>query len=108
MSTTLTYYQSNDNLVVNPTPMRLSSTGAYINDATVVMTLKDSTGAAVSGATGLSLTYVTDSNGLYQGTLPYTLSLTSGEGYTLEITGTKSGVARAFWVLDVDVVDRTM
>lgn len=107
MSSALTYYQNNDNLVVNPTPMRLASSGAYINDATVTMTLKDSAGASVSGATGLSLTYVTDSNGLYQGTLPYTLSLTAGESYTLEITGTKAGVARAFWTLSVDVVDRT-
>lgn len=107
MSSNLTYYQNNDNLVTNPTPMILSATGAYINDATVTMTLKDSVGASVSGATGLSLTYVTDSNGTYQGTLPYTLTLTAGESYTLEITGTKSGVARAFWVLDVDVVNRT-
>lgn len=107
MSSTLTIYRNNDNLVQNPTPMTRSSDGAYVNDATVTMTLKDSAGAAVSGASGLSLTYVTDSNGRYQGTLPYTLSLTAGEDYTLEITGTTGSGVRAFWVLDVDVVNRT-
>jgi hypothetical protein len=77
-----------------------------VNDATVVMTMKDSAGAAVSGASGLSLTYVTGSNGLYQGTLPYTLTLTAGEDYTVEITGTSGAGARGFWVLSVDVVNR--
>lgn len=107
MSSTLTYYQGNNNLVENPTPMTLSSNGSYVNDATVTMTLKTSAGATVSGASALVLTYVTGSNGKYQGTLPYTLSLTNGETYTLEITGITGGGERAFWALAVDVVDRT-
>jgi len=107
MSSTLTIFADNDNLVQNPTPMRLSSDGSYVNDATVTMTLKDSAGASVSGATGLTLSYVSGSNGRYQGTLPYTLSLTAGADYTLEITGTSAGSVRGFWVLTVNVVDRT-
>lgn len=106
MSSQITIYVSNDNLVQNPTPMRRSSTGAYVNDATVTMTLKDSTGSGVSGASSLTLGYVADSNGLYQGTIPYTVSLTAGAVYTLEITGT-SGSNHAFWVLSVSVVNRT-
>lgn len=107
MSATLTYYQNNNNLVENPTPMTLSSDGSYVNDATATMTLKDGNGASVSGAIGLPLSYVSGSNGKYQGTLPYTLSLTVGEDYTLEITGTTGSGQRAFWTLAVDVVNRT-
>jgi hypothetical protein len=107
MSSVLTVYRNNDNLVQNPTPMTLSSDGSYVNDATVTMTLKDSGGTPVSGASSLSLTYVTGSNGRYQGTLPYTLTLTAGAEYTLEITGTSGSGARAFWVLEVDVVNRS-
>lgn len=106
MSSQITLYVSNDNLVQNPTPMRRSSTGAYVNDASVTMTLKDSAGAAVTGATSLTLSYVTDSNGLYAGTVPFSVSLTAGAVYTLEITGT-SGSVRAFWKLSVSVVDRS-
>ena len=106
MSSQITIYRNNDNLVENPTPMTRASTGAYVNDASVTMTLKDANGDAVSGASSLSLTYVTDSNGRYQGTIPYTVSLTAGAVYTLEITGT-SGSTRAFWTLSVSVVNRT-
>lgn len=106
MSSQITIYRLNDNLVSNPTPMTRSSSGAYVNDATVTMTLKDSSDVAVSGASALPMSYVTDSNGLYQGTLPNTLSLTAGATYTLEISAT-SGSTVAFWAISVSVVNRT-
>jgi len=61
------------------------STRAWENAATVTMTLKDSLDATVSGADGVSLTYLTGSNGVYQGTLEDGLTLTVGDSYTLEI-----------------------
>ena len=106
MSSQITIYRGNDNLVENPTPMTRASTGAYVNDASVVMTLKDSSGSAVTGATSLALSYVTDSNARYQGTIPNTVSLTAGAVYTLEITGT-SGSTVAFWSLSCSIVNRT-
>ena len=45
----LTIYVSNDNLITWD-KMTASSTGAYVNDATVTMTLKNSAGTAVTGA----------------------------------------------------------
>lgn len=106
MSSQITIYRGNDNLVANPTPMTRASDGAYINDAVVSMVLYDANGSAVVGANGLALTYVTDSNGIYQGTLPSTLTLTAGAVYSLEITATR-GSTTAFWVLSVSVVNRT-
>ena len=106
MSSQITIYRGNDNLVENPTPMTRASTGAYVNDASATMTLKNSAGDAVAGASSLSLTYVSDSNGRYQGTLPSSLTLTAGAVYTLEITAT-SGSTVAFWSLGVSAVNRT-
>lgn len=70
------------------------STEAYINNATVTMTLKDLSLNAVSGASNLSLTYVTGSNGKYQGTIPSTVTLTDGATYYLDITITSSTTIR--------------
>lgn len=106
MSSQITLYVSNDNLVQNPTPMRRASNGAYVNDASVTMTLKDSAGAAVTGATSLTLSYVTDSNGIYAGTIGHGVALVAGDVYTLEITGT-SGSEYAFWSLSCNAINRT-
>ena len=63
----------------------------FINDATVTFTLKDSAGSAVSGASGISMSYVTGSKGVYEGVLEDGVSLTAGSTYYLEITATASG-----------------
>lgn len=101
---TATIYPSNDNLVEWQF-MDQASDGSYVNDATVSMTLKLS-GSPVSGATAVALTYVTDSNGRYQGVIPSTVSLTVGGAYTLEITAV-SGTKDGFVTLDIDCVNRT-
>lgn len=69
-----------------------SSSGAYLNAATVTMTLKDSGGSPVAGATGVNLYYVSGSNGRYEGTLESTLALVDGAEYTLEITFAEAGL----------------
>lgn len=106
MSSQLTIYVSNDNYVENPVPLTRADTGAYVNDATLTMTLKLA-GVAVSGATSLSMPYVTDSNGRYGGTIPQTVSLTAGGVYTLEITAVRNSATTAFWNLSVDAVTRS-
>lgn len=65
-----------------------ASTGAYVNAATVSFTLKDATGSVVSGLSGVSMPYVSASNGRYEGTIPSTATLTLNALYTLEITTT--------------------
>jgi hypothetical protein len=82
-------YISSSNLI-EIDGLKDASNSAYVNDATVTFTLRNSANAAVSGATAVAMTYVVASNGKYQGTLPNTVSLTEGAKYWLEITSTKS------------------
>jgi hypothetical protein len=65
-------------------------TKSYVNDATLTFTLKNSAGSAVSGASAVSMTYVSGTNGCYQGVLEDGVSLTEGSTYYLEITATAS------------------
>lgn len=62
---------------------------SFVNDATVAFVLKNSAGSAVSGASG-SMTYVTGTQGVYEGVLEDGVSLTDGSTYYLEITATGS------------------
>lgn len=104
----ITLYDDNDNLIFLR-DMTQASDGSYVNTATVALTLYLTTSgvrAAVSGATSLSGSYVTDSSGDYQVVIPYTVSLTPGGDYEMEITATV-GVRRGFQVLPVQVVRRT-
>ena len=61
----------------------------FINNATVTFVLKDSAGSAVSGASG-TLSYVTGTKGVYEGSLEDGVSLTENSTYYLEITATAS------------------
>jgi hypothetical protein len=65
------------------------SSGAFINNATVTFNLKDNTGSTILGPATMS--YVNASNGRYEGTIPYTQSLTLNSYYTIEITATGGG-----------------
>jgi hypothetical protein len=69
-----------------------TSTGAYVNSATVTFTLKDASGSVVSSLSGVSMAYVSSSNGRYEGTIPNTAALTLNALYTLEITTTSGGL----------------
>lgn len=68
-----------------------SSSGAYINSATVTYTLKDSTGAAV--LSNQAMAYVAASNGRYEGTIPNgtTVTMAQNAQYSIEITATSGG-----------------
>ncbi len=69
-----------------------ASSGAYINNATVTFTLKDSTGAAV--LSNQTMSYVAASNGRYEGTIPNgtTATMTQNAQYTIEITATSGAL----------------
>ncbi len=67
----LIFYKENDNLI-RWDGMARASDGAYVNDATVTFSLKDSDDEElVSG----SMPYVSGSNGRYQGTVQSTVGL---------------------------------
>lgn len=67
-----------------------NSTRSFVNDAAVTFTLYQSDGTtAVSGGSG-TCTYVTGSNGCYEGVLEDGVTLTSGTTYILEILATAS------------------
>lgn len=66
------------------------TTGAFVNDATLTFTLKDSAGSAVNGASSVSMTYVSGTNGCYRGTMEDNVSLTENATYYLEGTATAS------------------
>lgn len=71
----------------------------YISDATVTATLKTELGVAVSGAVDIAMTYVSGSNGRYQGIMPYTALgssvLSINQRLWLEVTAAK-GTNRDF------------
>lgn len=116
----LTLYRKNDNLIEWEW-LSQSTDGAYINNGTVTFTLYSgyslvsTTGVlttpagavnlAVSGGTAVVMTYVTGSNGKYQGKLPASVVLDLALVYTIEINGIASGhTARRS--IPVTVVDR--
>lgn len=97
---TLTLYKGSD-MLLDLEGLTNEATGEYLNAATVSVTLKDSTGTAVSGESWpKTMAYVSDTNGVYRCALTYALSITAGQRYTAEITAVQSG-QRAFWTVDV-------
>lgn len=68
-----------------------AASGVTIDDATVTLSLHLTEAAAaagtspVTGASSISMTYVTDSNGDYRGVLPYSVTLTLGDVYWVRI-----------------------
>jgi len=84
---------SSDNLV-QVDELTNEQTDAYVNDATITMTLRNSSLTAISGAEDLSVGYVAASDGRYQGLLPDTLTLTAGSQYYLDVSITSGSLKR--------------
>lgn len=70
-----------------------AAAGVYISSATVAALILDSEGATVSGSS-VSLSFVTGTNGKYQGTIPSTIVLVDGSKYTLQVTVTSGSLVR--------------
>lgn len=87
-------YKDADNLVVWDRMIDLYD-NTFVNDATVVFTLKDADHVAVTGASAIAMPYVGNSNGKYAGVLDASVDLVIGTRYFLEITAT-SGQRNGF------------
>lgn len=72
--------------------------GSYVNDATVTLqSLLDKSGNAVSGVTvPLTMSYVSGSNGRYEGALDESLSITAEQWYTATVRAV-SGSTQGQW-----------
>ena len=90
-----TVYVNNDNVI--EAVVLNSKTGLPINDATVVFTVQDSTGANLTGQTWpTTMEYVPASDGVYRGTLKATTNLVHADKYTatIDITTIEGPVAQ--------------
>lgn len=83
-ATAKVFYDDNTNLVTVP-DVTNDETGAYINDATVTITLYTAAGVAIN-ASPITLSYVSGSNGKYQGVAANTLAYPAGMKGTAIIT----------------------
>ena len=63
---------------------------AYLNSATLTMTLTDPDGEEVADCVGVPLTYVAGSSGNYRGLLP-AVEATPNKPYRLRVSGTAIG-----------------
>jgi hypothetical protein len=83
--------------LITVSDLTTASSGVNDNSATVTMTLRDSSLNAVSGASALTCTYVTSSDGNYQGTIPSTVTIVEGAKYWLDVSivnGTNDVIGR--------------
>lgn len=88
-------YQSDVYAVVSA--LTDNATGAFVNDATVTITLFTKRGTAIAGATDLPATYIASSQGQYRATIPRTAAVTLGTTYDCRARAVKSGFETMFW-----------
>lgn len=108
-------YKDNDNLICIGDPdtgqggLINTSSGAYINDATVTLTaIKDSAGQTVTGDTfPKSMAYVASSNGRYEALVDKALALVAGQKYTAIIDAAAAGGLDAHFELPLVCRKRT-
>ena len=81
-----------------------SAGGDYINDATVTLTLydnkKDDSGEAIEGATDLSATYITGTDGDYEVIVPHSVTLTRNTTYYGYVKAVKESTQ---WVAELEL-----
>ncbi len=98
--TTQILYRNNDHLI-RLTGLQDSITDAYVNDATVTVTIKDLDGNEVAGISWpVTMDYEATSDGDYRATLDKAIVLAIGKRYTAEIT-VASGTRDAFFELPI-------
>ncbi len=90
-------YNLNDNLL-ELIDLKDVVADAFVNGATVTVTLVDSDGVEVVGDTWpLAMVYVVASNGLYRATLKDTLTLVVDALYTAQIDADDGAGRAAYW-----------
>lgn len=81
---------------------------AYVNDATVSVTVKDSSGSNVSGQSWpTTMTYVTDSNGNYRAILKDVAVLQARKNYTAVVSVNAGSDRIGHWEFEFTAVTRT-
>jgi len=97
-------YIDSDNLVTLDA-LYDNAAAAYVNDATVTVTLTDRAGNEVSGETWpVTLNYVAGSDGKYRGTLSDTLSITAYSQYTAKVIADGGPGSKATWYVPVRAI----
>ena len=90
--------ESND-MLIEVDKLQDSSDDTFVNAATVTAILKDSAGVNVTGQImPITLSYVSSSDGKYQGIFDSVVALVEGDTGTVEITAVQ-GTLDAFWEL---------
>lgn len=103
---TLTIYEDND-AYIEVKGLLNRTTGAFVENATMAVTLKTLAGAEVAGQTWpLTMSFVTGTNGVYRATMPSTLDVTQGTSYTAVITADGGPGLLAKWEIDVQCQKR--
>lgn len=105
MSNTPVIYLENDNLVAL-SGLKNVVTGAYVNTATVRLTLTDMGGSVVPGVDDVVMQYQEGSDGDYYGIIQDTVSLTDSY-YMAEVTADAGGGLKAKWVKRIRATTRT-
>jgi hypothetical protein len=93
----LIFFKLNDTLV-ELRSLRFASdpVGTYVTTGTITADVYDTVAAAVISGSAISLSYVAASTGLWRGTLPYNITLSSTGTYILRVTAVCSGV-HGYW-----------
>lgn len=104
---TLNLLVGNDNLIEVEGLQSELDLSNYLNAATVKATLKDLEGVDVAGAIDIVLSYVSASNGNYNGTLDDTVVLSENTEYELWVDGNAGAGLQALWKIPVRTVKRT-
>ena len=79
--------------------LRVKSTAAYISDATISAALYDPNGTVVPGASAVTLSYTSGSNGEYRGIISRSVQITAGLRYKVVARATNYDWTRhAFWM----------
>ncbi len=100
-------YKSNDNLL-EIDGLKNAATDAYIDDATVTVTLVDAEGAEVTGQSWpTTMSYVASSNGKYRAVLKDALSVTNLDRYTAKITADGGSDLLGYWEFPLSAIVRT-
>lgn len=94
-----TLWINNDN-TISVKGLHDPTSGSFMNDATISLTLTDSQDIPVTGqAFPVVVDYIADSDGNYQATLENTLNLTDGASYIAVVTATSASGINAEWQL---------
>ncbi len=94
-------FQANDN-ILELDGLKNDATSAFINDATVTVTLVDSDDVNVTGQTWpTTMLYVAASDGIYRATLQDVITLVPDARYTAKVTANGGAGLLGFFELPV-------